>query len=327
MINAYKEGKDLYATVASVAFHNTYWDNMEHNQDGTPNPDGKNRRSKAKSIVLGIMYGRGAPSIAEQIGSSVEEAQSIIDSFYKGFPKVKQFTEQSIMCAMKNGYVEDYWGRRRRLPDMQLRPFVASFKNVQTAFNPLLGSSGTNPNIDYSILTKYENQLTKAKSYKEKQIIKQRAENDGVAIKDNNGFINSAQRQCTNARIQGSASTMTKIAMIKVYNDPILRELGFKLLIPVHDELIGECPKENAEQCADRLTELMKTCVPEIPVPFKCDPTIEDNWYMEDYNATIYKEYKELCKTNDKQTAFETLINNHTESSPVALKSVIDKNF
>lgn len=176
------------------------------------------------------MYGRGAQSIAEQIGSSVGEAQSIIDSFYKGFPKVKQFTEQSIMCAMKNGYVEDYWGRRRRLPDMQLRPFVASFKNTQTAFNPLLGSSGTNPNIDYSILTKYENQLTKAKSYKEKQIIKQRAENDGIVIKDNNGFINSAQRQCTNARIQGSASTMTKIAMIKVYSDPLLRELGLETM-------------------------------------------------------------------------------------------------
>lgn len=60
MINAYKEGKDLYATVASVAFHNTYWDNMEHNQDGTPNPDGKNRRSKAKSIVLGELL-RYAP--------------------------------------------------------------------------------------------------------------------------------------------------------------------------------------------------------------------------------------------------------------------------
>ena len=53
MINAYKEGKDLYATIASGVYHNDYWDNMEHHQDGSPNPSGKKRRSNCKSILLG----------------------------------------------------------------------------------------------------------------------------------------------------------------------------------------------------------------------------------------------------------------------------------
>ena len=84
MINAYKEKKDLYATIASIVHNNDYWDNMEHRQDGSPNPEGKKRRSNCKSILLGIMYGRGVASIAEQTGCTIPEAQKIIDDFYNG---------------------------------------------------------------------------------------------------------------------------------------------------------------------------------------------------------------------------------------------------
>lgn len=53
MINAYKQGKDLYATIAAGVYKNTYWDNMEHYEDGTPNPEGKKRRGSVKSLLLG----------------------------------------------------------------------------------------------------------------------------------------------------------------------------------------------------------------------------------------------------------------------------------
>ena len=53
MINAYREGKDLYATIATGIYHNTYWDNMEKHEDGSPNPDGKKRRSSVKGLLLG----------------------------------------------------------------------------------------------------------------------------------------------------------------------------------------------------------------------------------------------------------------------------------
>ena len=88
MIGAYKEGKDLYATIASGVYKNDYWDNMEHHQDGSPNPSGKKRRTNCKSILLGLMYGRGPASIADQIGASVQEANKIIEDFYNGFPRV-----------------------------------------------------------------------------------------------------------------------------------------------------------------------------------------------------------------------------------------------
>ena len=53
MTDAYMQGKDLYATIASGVYKNNYWDNMEHLEDGTPNPEGKKRRSNCKSLLLG----------------------------------------------------------------------------------------------------------------------------------------------------------------------------------------------------------------------------------------------------------------------------------
>ena len=55
MIGAYKQGKDLYATIAMQINHNDYWDNMEFTDETktVPNPAGKERRSKVKSLMLG----------------------------------------------------------------------------------------------------------------------------------------------------------------------------------------------------------------------------------------------------------------------------------
>lgn len=53
MQQMYAEGKDLYATIASKAFHNDYADNLEFNPEtGKLQPEGKARRSKAKTIQL-----------------------------------------------------------------------------------------------------------------------------------------------------------------------------------------------------------------------------------------------------------------------------------
>lgn len=107
MINSYKQNKDLYAMIASSVYHNNYEDNLEHYPDGSINVEGKKRRSSCKSLLLGLMYGRGVASIAEQIHGTVEEAQEIIDNFYNEFPKVKQWMDDSVSFAKKNGYVTD----------------------------------------------------------------------------------------------------------------------------------------------------------------------------------------------------------------------------
>ena len=83
-----------------------------------------------------------------------------------------------------------------------------------------------------------------------------------------------------NSVIQGSAADITKRAMIDIYNDEELNALQFKMLIPVHDEIIGECPKENAKRCAERLEEVMINCCKDvIKTPMACDTEICERWY------------------------------------------------
>ena len=78
---------------------------MEFNPDGTTNKEGKERRTQAKSILLGVLYGRGEKSIAEQLNITVEEAKQIKESVFKGFPAIKKFEEKSLEMARNLGYV------------------------------------------------------------------------------------------------------------------------------------------------------------------------------------------------------------------------------
>ena len=325
MIDAYKQNKDLYATIAAGVYKNDYWDNMEHRQDGTPNPEGKKRRSNCKSLLLGIMYGRGAPSIAEQIHSTVEEAQQIINDFYKQFPKVKEWTEKTEKDAKVTGYVEDLWGRRRRLPDILLPKYTVKSTKTNTEFNPILYTLGKVNNSSAALVESYKKKLSKVKSRNDYQKIQQEAERDGIYIVDNGAFISQAERQCVNARIQGGAASMTKVCMRKVFDDEELNRLGAKLVLQIHDEVIVECPKQNAEAVMSRLTYVMKTSVADkVQVPFKCDGYIVNCWYEDDFGDILKQELQKLIESGtSKEESFSKLLKEHSELTSEQLTQLL----
>lgn len=325
MIDAYKQNKDLYATIAAGVYKNDYWDNMEHRQDGTPNPEGKKRRSNCKSLLLGIMYGRGAPSIAEQIHSTVEEAQQIINDFYKQFPKVKEWTEKTEKDAKVTGYVEDLWGRRRRLPDILLPKYTVKSTKASTEFNPILYTLGKVNNSSAALVESYKKKLSKVKSRNDYQKIQQEAERDGIYIVDNGAFISQAERQCVNARIQGGAASMTKVCMRKVFDDEELNRLGAKLVLQIHDEVIVECPKQNAEAVMSRLTYVMKTSVADkVQVPFKCDGYIVNCWYEDDFGDILKQELQKLIASGtSKEESFSKLLKEHSELTSEQLTQLL----
>ena len=60
MKQSYLDGKDLYADTASKVYNVPYSECLE-----SFGKEGKQRRTNMKSIILGIMYSRGAKSIAE----------------------------------------------------------------------------------------------------------------------------------------------------------------------------------------------------------------------------------------------------------------------
>lgn len=292
MIDAYKHGKDLYAEIAALSFNTTYENCLEFRPDGTTNPEGKNRRSQAKSILLGVLYGRGVPSIAEQLGTTTEKAQKIKDSVFKGFPAIPQFEEDSLVMAEELGYVTTLWGRKRRLPDLQLEEFEFRWKDGSPPDDDLLDfdedvSEGVDKSYDVpdEVQAKYIRRLRRCKPWDKRKIFEE-ANAEGIWIIDNGGRIADAERQCVNARIQGSAADMTKLAMIKVGKDKRLKELGFRLLIPVHDELIGECPEENARECEERFAALMSEAAESrLDMPISCDVEITKQWYGERVNV------------------------------------------
>ena len=287
MIKAYQEGKDLYAEIAALSFNTTYENCLEFRPDGTTNSEGKNRRSQAKSILLGVLYGRGVPSIAEQLGTTTKKAQAIKDSVFKGFPAIPQFESDSLNMARELGYVTTLWGRKRRLPDLQLPEYEFEWKDGAPPDDDLLDFDFMNEpeyntdEVPEDKVNYYWDKLDKV-YFKDKQKVKDEALKEGIRIIDNGGKIKDAERQCVNARIQGSAADMSKLAMILVGNDERLKELGFRLLIPVHDELIAECPIENAKECSERFAMLMsKAAGDKLQIPIKCDVEITRAWYGE----------------------------------------------
>lgn len=146
-------------------------------------------------------------------------------------------------------------------------------------------------------LKSIEKPLTTRKDFRKKQQIKEDALKEGVKIKDNGGFISKASRQCCNSKIQGSAADQTKLAMIKINNDPRLQELGFQLVMAIHDEVIGECPIENAIECGEILSTIMKEAVNLVlSIPQKVDVERTLVWYGEDIAKTLLSKKEESQK-------------------------------
>lgn len=281
LIQAYIDGKDIYAWIAEKIYKVPYEECKEFRPDGTKNPEGKKRRDSVKSIILGIMYGRGAKAIAEQLHCTQKEAQNIVNQFYSSFPKVKKWMDTVLQDARLNGYVETAWGRKRRLPDVQLVPYEFELlSGGPSTFDPLdFTSSQEEATVDPAFIRKYTSLLDKAWAGQRRDLIA-KARQEGVKITDNGGKIADAERQCVNSIIQGSAADMSKLAMIAIHNDARLQELDCHILIPVHDEVICECPEENAKEVSELLVSLMIGAAKEkISVPMKCDAEVTYAWY------------------------------------------------
>lgn len=266
------------------------------------------------------MYGMGMATIAEMLNCEYDEAKQLVDGFYEGFPKVKAWMDALQQKCRETGYVEDPWGRRRRLPDIQKPKYELIDKRgiTNTTFNPLIGSRGISLAVESPLIKQYKPLFENIKNKREFNQLKLAAEKDGLVIQEWTGTIAKAERQCVNACIQGGAATLTKMAMIKIYNDPILKELDFKMAIAVHDELIGECPEENAEAAANRLSKLMiEAAAKDIVTPFKCDPTIERSWAITDYKDSIRSDYDDLIydKGLTKNEALAQMREEHSEAS------------
>lgn len=291
MYDTFMEGKDIYSEIASKAFHKdattfyTYDECKEFDAEGNKNPpEYKERRARAKKVLLASLYGMTVSTIAEDLEITLDEAQAIKDSVFVGVPAIGQFEERSLEMAHTLGYVTTVCGRKRRLPDIQLPEYTFEW---QTGYEPegdILDFDETEVEVPYSKVAYYTRKLNNARGWKQRDSVVEEAGKEHILIFNNRGKIAEATRQTVNSRIQGSSADLTKIAMIKLYNSERLRELGFRILITIHDEILGECPEENARECAELLAKTMCDSAEEIlDMPMKCDVEVARSWLGKEY--------------------------------------------
>jgi len=84
-----------------------------------------------------------------------------------------------------------------------------------------------------------------------------------------------AKRAAANMPIQGTEADLMKMAMLRV--DEKIGDLGEQIL-QVHDSILVECPKENAEKVSELLRDTMENIYPELNVKLRVDVAIGDNW-------------------------------------------------
>jgi DNA polymerase I-like protein with 3'-5' exonuclease and polymerase domains len=280
MIQAYKDGLDLYSMIAAVAYNTTYEECLEK-RNGELYLEGKERRTSAKSIVLGICYGRSIPSIAEQLKCSTEEAQVIYDKVTKGFPGLLKAQDDSAQQAHDLGYVITLWGRRRHLSIMTHDDYEFEYgEGANPEFDPFDPDSSVSTTVVSPRKGKeYADKLNGIKWRKDKEEFIAELKRQGIKVTDYSYKRRETGRKCLNARIQGSAADMSKRAMIMIDNDERLKKINTYLLLMIHDEVICECPKEHVAEAIRYIKEDMEHAAAELPVPFKADAETAECWY------------------------------------------------
>ncbi len=127
---AFSEGLDIHAMTASEMF-------------GVPieGMDPSVRR-RAKAINFGIIYGISAFGLANQLAIPRQEAGEYIDRYFKRFPGIRAYMDDTKDFAHKNGYVETIFGRRIHLPAINSKnPAERSFMERAAINAPIQGSA------------------------------------------------------------------------------------------------------------------------------------------------------------------------------------------
>jgi DNA polymerase-1 len=176
-IEAFKSGADLHRVAASMIFGVSI--------DAVT----KAQRRIAKTLQFAVLYGRGAESLAADLGISVVEAREVIKKYFAAYKEVAAWRENAKWAIVRNCVAETSLGRKRRFypPDPEM----------------------------------------------------QRTDEEGYRRE-----VSSIQRQGVNHLVQAAAADMTKLALFFVTE--ALRDHHAKVINAVHDELVVECPDDEA---------------------------------------------------------------------------------
>lgn len=130
MIEDFKKGLDIHTATAAKVF-------------GVPLEQvDKDMRRKAKMVNFGIIYGISAFGLAQRLEIPRKEAAEIIENYFKQYPGIKRYMNDTIDNARVNGYVETVMGRRRYTRDINSgNQTVRGFAERNAINAPIQGSA------------------------------------------------------------------------------------------------------------------------------------------------------------------------------------------
>jgi len=138
-------------------------------------------RRAAKDINFGIAYGMGKKKLCSQLGSTMEEGEKILNTYYNTFPYLKRLVYDTTSIAKTRGYIKTFMGRRARFDKWE------PIKNQE----------------DWASMTMY--QAYSLEEAKEKY--------PGRRLERSGAF------RALNRVIQGSAADLTKLALVTIYEE------------------------------------------------------------------------------------------------------------
>ncbi len=130
MKNAFESGEDIHAQTAANVFNVPLSDVTS------------TMRSRAKAVNFGIVYGIGAFSLAQDIGTSRKEAEEYINGYLRHYSNVAKYMKDTIEDAKQAGYIKTILMRRRYLPELKASSAMVRAFGERVAMNaPIQGSA------------------------------------------------------------------------------------------------------------------------------------------------------------------------------------------
>lgn len=248
----YKEGYDLYSTLASRVLKLP----MEYCVDGAVDPKGRQPRKMMKTGLLAVMYGTSMFTLSKQLEIPVAEAEQFIEDFYETYPKVDAWIRSVWEFVKENEYVETLYGRKRRFPRHKQEARV--YDELSEEICRRLGTKKVPSNF-------WEHKDIPYKLKRQFQSVK--------------GSVERVRRQAVNAIIQGSAADIMKRSLLRL-SAVAERYEGWKILGTVHDEALLEVPENiTIDQVHEIETAMIGATT--LDVPLKVDVAFMYEWGKE----------------------------------------------
>jgi len=127
--NAFEQGEDIHLHTASQVF------DVPESQV-TPE-----MRKRAKTINFGIIYGISPYGLARQLNITSDDARRYIERYLQRFPGIKEYRDNIIQAAQRDGYVTTILGHQRRVPHINSHNNTERQEAIRQAFNTVVQGS------------------------------------------------------------------------------------------------------------------------------------------------------------------------------------------